>query len=290
MAKAFAMLGKEKLLIEHHNVMYKLLGVCIDFINADGASLKLSRGHNFNEFCSCMRNNPLTCEKCNACDIKHAAVAKMKKDALIYDCHAGLTDIVLPLFGNDGKYLGSMTAGQFRLAGKSVPCPAKFKGLAKSCKTSEKDLRNMFMRTAVLSEKQTEGIVEYLQLVGKHLAGTYQNLLFMESVDTPEKTDLIIKYIKSNYRRELPAAAVAKKFFFTPNYFCRYFKKEVGINYTSYLNSYRVEKAKEMLRCTKLSISEIAFSTGFGSISQFNRIFLNIALQTPRDFRREHHK
>ena len=45
------------------------------------------------------------------------------------------------------------------------------------------------------------------------------------------------------------------------------------------------EKAREMLLETELSVSEIALLCGFGSISQFNRVFREVVRQTPREFR-----
>ena len=47
-----------------------------------------------------------------------------------------------------------------------------------------------------------------------------------------------------------------------------------NVSFTDYINAFRVNKAKEMLSDTRLSVSEIAMMTGFGSISQFNRVFL----------------
>ena len=59
----------------------------------------------------------------------------------------------------------------------------------------------------------------------------------------------------------------------------------MGTGFNSYVNCYRVEKAREMLRETELSVSEIALLCGFGSISQFNRVFREVVRQTPREFR-----
>ena len=46
--KVFAKLGQEKQLIEYHEILFKLLGLVIDFINVNGVSLKLSGMKHFN--------------------------------------------------------------------------------------------------------------------------------------------------------------------------------------------------------------------------------------------------
>jgi AraC-like DNA-binding protein len=49
----------------------------------------------------------------------------------------------------------------------------------------------------------------------------------------------------------------------------------------------RVEKAKNMLHNPHLRVSEVAFETGFDSISQFNRSFKRITGLAPTQFRSE---
>ena len=54
-----------------------------------------------------------------------------------------------------------------------------------------------------------------------------------------------------------------------------------------YINSLRIRKACEMLTYTDLFISEIAAMNGFGSISQFNRVFQAQKGMTPSQYRRK---
>ncbi len=46
----------------------------------------------------------------------------------------------------------------------------------------------------------------------------------------------------------------------SPNYFCHYFKQEIGKTPISFINEYRIEKACEMLSESKAPISDIALS------------------------------
>jgi AraC-like DNA-binding protein len=85
--------------------------------------------------------------------------------------------------------------------------------------------------------------------------------------------------------KKLTISETAKKVFMSSGHFCRFFKKELGISFTSFVNMYRISQAEEMLKNTKRNISEIAFLTGFGSISQFNRTFKAIKGISAKKFR-----
>jgi YesN/AraC family two-component response regulator len=134
---------------------------------------------------------------------------------------------------------------------------------------------------------QIEGIIEYLNYVGQIIIETHNKLLFMEFIDAPAKIPLIKKFVKENYMKKITLPDTAKKFFLSPDYFGHFFKKEVGVSFMCFVNMYRIAQAEEMLKKTSRNISEIAFMTGFGSLSQFNRAFKDINGISPRDFRKK---
>jgi AraC-like DNA-binding protein len=69
-------------------------------------------------------------------------------------------------------------------------------------------------------------------------------------------------------------------------HFARQFKHSEGITPHHYLVSRRVERAKELLAETNLSLSEIAFAVGFADQSHLTRNFRQILRITPGQFRR----
>jgi len=290
MARVFAKLGEEKRLHEYSEAIQLMLGIVIDFIDADGVSLKLSRGRNFNSVCRALRQTPEGCRRCHDEDVRHARAAAEAGHELVYTCHAGFTEIVVPLFGDNGDFLGCMTAGQFYTADHERSGDALFRQLAEVTGLDAEALRRDCGAAAVLKPEQLTGVIRYLKLMGKLVSESYSNLLFMEQINVPNRISLAQKYIRDNYMHRLSVEGVARRFFVSPNYFSRLFRKTVGVGFNSYLNCYRVEKAREMLCGTELSISEIAFHCGFGSISQFNRVFRDVALRSPGEVRREQGK
>lgn len=64
------------------------------------------------------------------------------------------------------------------------------------------------------------------------------------------------------------------------------FKEAAGIPLGSYIQNYRINRAMNMLKTTKLSISDISEDAGFGSPQAFSRIFKKEVGQTPRSYRK----
>nr|WP_315203545.1 substrate-binding domain-containing protein [uncultured Flavobacterium sp.] len=62
-------------------------------------------------------------------------------------------------------------------------------------------------------------------------------------------------------------------------------KGVLGIGVGDYINNYRLEKSREMLKSTTLNISEIAYSCGFASPNYFSTTFKSKYSISPKDFR-----
>lgn len=68
-------------------------------------------------------------------------------------------------------------------------------------------------------------------------------------------------------------------------HFARSFKEAFGLPPHRYLLTRRIERAKALLRETELSVTEIAFQTGWSSLGTFGRTFRDIAGESPGGYR-----
>jgi AraC-like DNA-binding protein len=87
---------------------------------------------------------------------------------------------------------------------------------------------------------------------------------------------------------ELSVAAVAQRQHVTPRYIHKLFERE-GLVFSQFVLSHRIARAHRMLidpRWAQRSISSVAFETGFGDLSYFNRIFRRCYNATPTEVRR----
>jgi len=58
------------------------------------------------------------------------------------------------------------------------------------------------------------------------------------------------------------------------------------VNVSDYINNFRLEQAKSMLQNPELTISEIAYKTGFSSPNYFSTVFKNKFGVSPNAFRK----
>ncbi len=96
-----------------------------------------------------------------------------------------------------------------------------------------------------------------------------------------------IDFMKKNYHRQISLEEVARVVYLSPAYFSTLFKQQTGISFSQYLTRLRVDKAKELLDKTWLSISEISQAVGYTTVDYFCRIFKKMTGTTPSNYRRE---
>jgi transcriptional regulator GlxA family with amidase domain len=80
---------------------------------------------------------------------------------------------------------------------------------------------------------------------------------------------------------EWPVARLARVSGVSEAHFARSFKQAFGVPPHRYLLSRRIERASTMLRDTELSVTEIAFHTGWGSLGTFGRTFRDVTGESP---------
>lgn len=97
----------------------------------------------------------------------------------------------------------------------------------------------------------------------------------------------ILIYIRRHYSRRVTLPEIAKAVSFSTGECCRIFKKVTGETIFSYLRAYRLARSMELLKDTDLSISQIAYDTGFCSTSYFIETFKAQHGHTPLQYRKE---
>lgn len=94
------------------------------------------------------------------------------------------------------------------------------------------------------------------------------------------------KYVQQNYfSNEISLNMVASHVGISPSYFSTIFRQETGSTFTEYLTEIRMEKAKELLRCTSKKTSEIAYDIGYKDAHYFSYIFKKTQGLTPKEYR-----
>ena len=96
----------------------------------------------------------------------------------------------------------------------------------------------------------------------------------------------VIDYIKENYHlNDISLSDISEKFFVSPSYLSRLFKKETGKNLSDFINEYRIEKAKQLLLTTDLKTYEVADRVGIPDPHYFSRLFKRYTGYSPSEYK-----
>ena len=96
----------------------------------------------------------------------------------------------------------------------------------------------------------------------------------------------IISYIQDRFEEKITLEMLADEFHLSQKYISRYFKEQFAISFMQYVGHLRMEKAKDLLRNTELSITEVAMSSGYPSVNLFIRNFKELYQVTPLQYRK----
>ena len=83
----------------------------------------------------------------------------------------------------------------------------------------------------------------------------------------------VVQYIEKHYSQNISLDHLASIFNLSKQRLILRFKKEMNITPITYLNNFRMEKAKELLLQQEMLVSEVAFACGFETPYYFTNVF-----------------
>lgn len=107
------------------------------------------------------------------------------------------------------------------------------------------------------------------------------------SLKLSSRLERVTDFLEKHCTEDVSLEQAAEITGLTPSAFSRFFHKMTHRTFTGYRNACRIREACRMLAETDLSITEIAFTCGFGNLSNFNRRFLQEKRVVPREYRRQ---
>jgi AraC-like DNA-binding protein len=94
----------------------------------------------------------------------------------------------------------------------------------------------------------------------------------------------ILQYISEHYRENISLEEMAERLGYESHYLSRRFHAILGKNFKQFVNEYRVQYAKQLIRAVgrEKTMTEIAFDSGFSSVRNFNRAYKMVEGVEPR--------
>nr|WP_275423224.1 helix-turn-helix domain-containing protein [Pseudoalteromonas sp. MMG022] len=92
-------------------------------------------------------------------------------------------------------------------------------------------------------------------------------------------------YIKNNLSAPLTVEQMAKQLSVSERTLIRRFQKQIGLTPSNYVRLARLEKAKQLLRTTRINTGDVVEQVGYQDIGSFNRIFKEQYGKTLNEYR-----
>ncbi|WMJ86587.1 helix-turn-helix domain-containing protein [Anaerocolumna sp. MB42-C2] len=132
-------------------------------------------------------------------------------------------------------------------------------------------------------------LIEMMQFIKKTL-----NLISFQykNSDAKEKNycELAKKYLDEYYMRDMNITDVADHLDISYSYLSKIFRTRTGVTLTDYLNNVRINKSKEYLTNTFLTLGEISEKVGYNNAQSYQRFFKKYINITPGDYRKLYNK
>lgn len=249
---------------------WKSTGMELDLVCFDGEPWESVAQRVRGSFCREHALNPTNSELCRMCFHGACQAARADDGFHTVKCHAGQNFSVRSL----GEVAG---AGLLLLAGRVVETD------------DPENTKHKIRKGSTARHSQSpEGYQAALDLIDFSLPYLRLRLemdLLLAARELPPLVRKACRYVDEHFKDNISVAGIAKALGASEDYLSHSFSKHTGNPLGRYIAGVRTGHAMYLLRENKYGIAEIAFETGFQSLSQFNRTFKNLRGMAPGEFR-----
>ncbi len=151
-----------------------------------------------------------------------------------------------------------------------------------------KDMTCIFVRPSDSARLRTQALVmEILADLIDYFSIPVPYSAMLKKSSSMEKMKQICNYIEEHYRERILLSSAAQLLGFNKDYFCRLFKKSMGVSFVNYVNHVRMDRIYHDLMESDEDILRIIEKHGFENQKLFDKMFREAYGCSPREFRAE---
>ena len=216
-------------------------------------------------FCSHMRKIPEFFNQCRKCEKKHLELAKKTGEIIMYKCHANLTEAIYPII-NKGTLMGYIMFGQ--VSNNITEKDVFRKDLLKLAKKYGHCRNELVKKINFKSDRQLIAASKILKTFTSYIL--LNEVVKLSQVEEFEKID---KYITEHLHENISVSSLCRKFYISRTQLYELCKQHVPTGIASYIKTKRLNKAKELIQTTDMSVVEISQAVGFSNYNYFLQSF-----------------
>lgn len=282
----YAEIAESPLFRDFFALVAGLMGVPVRLMD-DAGRMEMRHRHEKKRdlFCDVIRRSEKTNKLCQECDRRHASLAVKRKTGFAYRCHAGLYDVVVPVFDRE-THVATLITGRLLAEAHSEKKFSDFYRRFSHHSFDESELRKAYTATSFASEEKVQALAGLLQFFSTHVHEVRLTLKSLSGVKTRLEIAQAQSYVRDHLGETIYLSEVCREIGLSPSHFSTIFRKETGLKFFDYVNRLRVAEAKKLLERTSASILEVALTCGFETLSHFNRVYRKLENQSPAELRR----
>lgn len=232
--------------------------------------------------CNYIRTSNEANQCCIECDKESCSIVKRTGSFLMYECHAGLYEIIVPLSVN-GTLLGYLFFAHLFHGESQKECIKNIIEKTKKFNLEEKRIEELCKEYTLLSKNYLDSATYLLETLAKYIC--MENLGFFYQPNTLATE--IDSYIKEHISEELSVNKICKAMGIGKTKLHSISKEYFHEGIHQHIRNHKINLAKELLSSNQnFSIDEVATKCGFNDYNYFIQIFKKITGMTPNKFKK----
>lgn len=261
-------------------------------------------------YCMKIKESAAAQRACVACELQLSAGATRRHGSAIGVCHAGLTQMLLPILRGSQR-LGIVSVGQVY-----VDSPRSRRALDKVAQTyghNSNDLRRIALYQSVRSVAALKRRLPAARLLQRFIETTVDNQDLRRALtadmrprsafgrpdmhtvpnyfldrfyNLPEAAHAILGAVRRNYWDHRPQSAYAREAGMSPRRLNTVLKQATGLTFRDILKKSRMSAAAYLLRAPGATVSNTAYSVGYEDLSAFSHAFKDVFGVSPTSYAR----
>lgn len=232
-------------------------------------------------YCHLIRRDPRAENKCIICDREAFVKCKKQQHLYTYQCHAGLTETVVPI-NADSTIIGYIMFGQ------ALQTECREELWIEICKNLSSydidmnELHNIYLRKKIISKETISAFAKTMEMCASYL---YLSRKLSLKKDT--LAFQIDSFINANIKEELSVPILCEHFSISKSHLYIISEHSYGMGIAEHIRNIRIQLAKGLLSDTDAPIYEIANSVGICDYNYFTKIFKKETGVVPKVYRKE---